>query len=81
MIVVDPMVPAVSGTCQLKWGFVELLIGPSALAVWPLCRRAAKIAARAHRAPAVVAVNQATERVDRDVVVVDAERVALADRA
>jgi hypothetical protein len=63
---------------DLKGWLVQLgLVRPLAAAVRPVGRRAAKITVSPHRTVAVIAVEPALRCVDRNVVVVDTEAVAL----
>ena len=78
VVVIDAVIPVGDGALDLERRLVEIgLIGPFAPAVWEVGRRAAEIAVRAHRAVAMVTVERAFRRVDRDMVEVDAEPVTL----
>jgi len=78
MIVVDPMVPMSGCPGQLERRLVQLrLVGPFTLAVWPIGRRTTEIAVGPHCAIAMIAVNRAARCIDRNMVVVHAETIAL----
>src|SRR6266702_7591983 len=69
VVVVDAMVPMRGGALDLELRFVEVgLVGPLAPAVREVGRRPAEIAVGAHCAVAVIAMERALWRVDRDMV-------------
>jgi hypothetical protein len=78
VIVINPVIPMGGGAADLERRFVELwLVGPLAQAIGEVGRRSAEIAVGAHGAVTVIAVEWTFWCVDRDVVVIDAEAVAL----
>src|SRR5258707_519063 len=78
MIIVDAMVPM--GGFALDWhrrlGEVGLVL-PKTRAVGMITERSAEITVRPHLAVAMIAVERALRSVDRDVIEVDAEPIAL----
>jgi hypothetical protein len=78
VIVVDTMIPMGGPTFDLQRRLVKLLlVGPLAQAIGEVGGSSAEVAVRAHGAVAVIAVVWAFRRVDRDVVVIDPEPIAL----
>jgi hypothetical protein len=75
VVVVDTMVPVRGRAIDLQRRLVELrLVGPLALAIGEVGGSSAEIAVSAHGAVAVIAMERAFRRVDRDVVVIDPRR-------
>src|SRR4030088_135658 len=78
VIVVDTMIPMRGRSFDLQRRLVKLrLVDPLAQAIGEVGRSSAEVAVRAHCAVAVIAVERAFRCVDRDVVVIDSQAVAL----
>ena len=78
VIVVDTMVPMRGRAFELQRRLVELrLVDPLAPAIGEVGGSSAEVAVSAHGAVAVIAVERAFRCVDGDVVVIDAQAVAL----
>src|ERR1700733_2522680 len=78
MVVIDPVIPVSGCATELERGLVELrLIDPIAPAVREVGRSSAEVAVRAHGAVAMIALERAFRRVDRDVMVIDAQAITL----
>src|SRR5271155_4254533 len=78
VVIVDAMIPMSGRAGNLKRRLAEVrLVNPFVQAIWKVSRRAAHVAVGAHRAIPVIGRDWAFRGVDRYVVEMDAEPIAL----
>ena len=77
VIVVHAVIPVGSSTSNLERLVERRLVGPFAPAIGKVCRRYPEVAVSAHCAVAVITVERTFRCVDRDVMVIDPEPIAL----